>query len=241
MSTVALIGADGAGKSTIGRKLEEMLPARVKYIYMGINPASSNIALPTTRLMVRLKRALGKPTDMPGPPDPDRARPLPKGIVKRAAAGLKAGFRLANLLCEEWFRQVAAWSYQRRGYLVVFDRHFFFDYYAHDVSGESGRLPLARHIHGFVLDRMYPRPDLVILLDAPAEVLFARKAEGTLERVERRRQEYFCVRGEVRRFEIVDASRPADDVAREVAALIRRSFFPMEHMKHESSRTAAER
>jgi thymidylate kinase len=123
-------------------------------------------------------------------------------------------------MAEEWFRQGLVWYYQRRGHIVLFDRHFFSDYYAHDIAGNGARRPLARRIHGFVLDRFYPRPDLVICLDAPAEVLFARKGEGTLALLERRRQEYLHLRDVVKHFATVDATQSEDEVAREVADLI---------------------
>src|SRR5690606_16626163 len=48
--TVALIGPDGAGKSTISRKVVEMLDIPAKYLYMGVNLEASNLMLPTTRL-----------------------------------------------------------------------------------------------------------------------------------------------------------------------------------------------
>jgi GTPase SAR1 family protein len=50
MFTVALIGGDGAGKTTIANRLVEDLPFRVKYLYMGFSTISSNAALPTTKL-----------------------------------------------------------------------------------------------------------------------------------------------------------------------------------------------
>ena len=56
MTVIAIIGADGAGKSTVARALEASLPFRTKYIYMGSNIESSNIALPTSRLILYLKR-----------------------------------------------------------------------------------------------------------------------------------------------------------------------------------------
>jgi thymidylate kinase len=60
----------------------------------------------------------------------------------------------------------------------------------------------------------------VIYLDAPAEVLFARKGEGGLELLERRRQDYLNLRNLVDHFAIVDASLPEDDVARAVTEMI---------------------
>lgn len=222
MATVALIGADGAGKTTIGRRLEEAGVLPIKYLYMGVNPQASNHMLPTTRLVLKIKRLLGRETHTGGPPDPARRRPPPSGLPKRTLHAVRSGLRTANRLCEEWFRQIVAWYYQLRGYVVLFDRHFYSDYYAHDISGESAHRPLSRRIHGFVLERLYPKPDLVILLDAPADVLFARKGEGTVELVENRRQEYFRLREHVRCFAVVNADRPLDEVTREVTETIQR-------------------
>jgi hypothetical protein len=187
---------------------------------MGVNLDSSNVMLPTTRLVKVLKRALGAPPDVAGPPDPTRVKPPPRGLVKRTLAGVKSALRLVYQLSEEWFRQGLTWYYQRRGYIVLFDRHYFSDYYAYDIAHSPKGQPLARRIHGFVLQRLYPRPDLVIYLDAPAEVLFQRKGEGTLDALERRRQEYLQMRDLVRHFVVVDASLPVEEVGRTVAGVI---------------------
>ena len=221
MFTVALIGPDGAGKTTIGRRLEHTLTLPVRYVYMGVNLESSNLMLPTTRLILELKRLRGKRPDMAGPSNRTRVKPQPKGVLKRTAAGLKAWSRLAVQVSEEWFRQGLAWYYQRRGYIVLFDRHFFSDYYAYDIAGSGKGRPLSSRVHGYLLGHVYPQPDLVIFLDAPAEVLFARKGEATPEWLESRRQEYLQLRNLVKHFSVVDASQPQDDVARDVAQLIR--------------------
>jgi thymidylate kinase len=219
MFTVALIGADGAGKTTIGRRLEHCLPLPVKYVYMGINFDASNHMLPTTRLLHALRRLWGAKTDH-GPPDPKRTRPVPRGPLRRAAASVRASLRLVIRLSEEWFRQGLSWYYQCRGNIVLFDRHFFSDFYAHDIARNGSPRPLSRRIHGFLLEHVYPKPDLVILLDAPPEILFARKGEGTLQTLENRRQEYLRMRSLVKHFSIVDASRPQDEVVRAVTGVI---------------------
>ena len=221
MFTVALIGPDGAGKTTIGRRIEHTLPLPVKYVYMGVNLDSSNHMLPTTRLLKAIKRARGAAPDVAGPPDPNRVRTRPKGFVKHTLAGLKSGLRMTNRIGEEWFLQALAWYYQRRGNIVLFDRHFFSDYYAYDIANQRADRRLSDRIHGFILNRVYPKPDLVIYLDAPAEVLFARKGEGTIEALERRRQEYMSLQGVVKHFALVDATQPQEVVAREVTNLIR--------------------
>lgn len=219
--TVALIGPDGAGKSTIGRKLELISPLPVKYIYMGVNLESSNLVLPTTRLVLEYKRAHGRRPDMATRPrNIYRIRPRPHGFLKRLVASLRAALRLVNLTAEEWFRQFIVWYYTFRGYSVILDRHFYFDYYAHDIANDDPNRSLNSRIHGFMLKKLYPKPDFVIFLDAPTEVLFARKPEGTLEACERRRQEYLLLREVVKTWAVVDVSQPVEKVVNEVSELI---------------------
>lgn len=217
--TVALIGLDGAGKTTVGRRLEQTFPLPIKYIYMGVNADASNVLLPTTRMIYAVKRARGL-RSAGGPPDPGSTQGRPKVGVRRLLAGGRSLLLLANRLTEEWFRQAVAWYYLARGNIVVFDRHFYSDYYAYDIAVGPKERPLSRRLHGFVLNRMYPKPDLVILLDAPAEVLWERKREGTLESLVRRRKEYLHLREILSDIEIVDASQPEETVVREVARLI---------------------
>lgn len=221
MFTVALIGPDGAGKTTIGRQVERTLPLPVKYLYMGVNADSSNHLLPTTRALRALKRLCGIPPDPPGPPDPKRpARPTPRGRARRVLSRLKTTLTFTNHVCEEWFRQGLAWYYSHRGQIVLFDRHFFSDFYANDIAATNQRRPLRRRIHGWMLRYLYPRPDLIIYLEAPAAVMLARKGEGTLESIERLHQQYLLMRGQVKHFVTVDASQPVDAVARDVTAQI---------------------
>ena len=103
---------------------------------------------------------------------------------------------------------------------MLVDRHFLFDYYFHDVVDAGGYRPLSSRLHGFLLKRFYPRPDLVICLDAPAAVLYARKGEGTVAAIEQRRQEYLQLRNLVAHFEIVDATQPEVVVAQQVTQLV---------------------
>ena len=220
MFTVAVIGPDGAGKSTITRRLLQELPLPVRYVYMGVNLESSNLVLPTTRLILEIKRLRGGRPDMAGPPDPTRVKALPRHPLKRAFKELKTSLRLANLIAEEWFRQLVVWYYHRRGVIVLSDRHFFCDYYAHDIATDRSQLPLARRLHGFLLDRFYPRPDLLICLDAAPEILFARKGEGTPALLESRRQEYLQLEDVVPCFIRVDAGQPVEEVTRQAAAWI---------------------
>lgn len=217
--TVALIGPDGAGKTTVGRRLERALPLPIKYIYMGVNIEASNVALPTTRMLDALRRARGAPS-AGGPPDASKRKPRSKSAPKRFLRETKSVLSLTNRLAEEWYRQARAWYYLSRGRIVLFDRHFFSDYYAHDISLDAGERSFSRRVHGFMLKRLYPRPDLVILLDAPPELLWKRKQEGTLEALTRRREEYLRLREIVEDIAIVDATQPEETVFNEVSRLI---------------------
>ena len=211
MFTVAVIGADGAGKSTVCRKLEKTLSIPVKYVYMGVNLEASKLMLPTTRLVLELKRLRGKRPDSALSSSSNSSS---DSLGKR----LKAIPRMVYWISEEWFRQIVIWYYQLRGNIVLFDRHFYADYYAYDIAPKD--IPLPRRIHGWMLDKLYPKPDLFIMLDAPVDVLFARKGEGTLEFLEDRRQQYLQLQELVPHFEIVDASQPQEAVIEQVAALI---------------------
>jgi thymidylate kinase len=217
--SVALVGPDGAGKSTISARLRQAaLPAPVTTIYMGVNLEASSVMLPTTRLLLAAKRARGGRPDLVASSlrdveDDDRTAPAGRRSALRSSA------RMAVWMTEEWFRQLLALGQGLRGRIVVFDRHFFLDYYHADVDSAGRRGP-AQRLHGWMLRRMYPRPDLVIMLDAPAEVLHARKPEATVAWLERRRQQYLELAPLVPQFVVVDVDRPLDAAVSEVVTAI---------------------
>jgi len=218
--SVAIIGPDGAGKTTICRRALETLSLPTRYVYMGINPDASNHMLVTTRLLHALKRALGAPPDTAGPPDRNRDERPPRNPLRRLFRAVKRVFTMTNRIADEWYRQSVVWFYEWRGNIILFDRHFLFDFISYDAPLQGSWRPLSRRIHGYMLVHLYPRPDVVVCLDAPGEVLFARKGEGTPERLEERRHEYRKMATLVEHFVLVDATLPEDTVLAQVCDAI---------------------
>jgi hypothetical protein len=186
---------------------------------MGVNWDASEHLLPTTRLVQRIWRGRGRRPAAGGRRRAPASVAGARSRSRRLAHASWSCVSVLNRLAEEWYRQILAWSYVRRGVIVIYDRHFHTDYRAHDFAVTYERT-LDRRLHGFLLSRVYPKPDLVIYLDAPPEVLFARKGEGTLESLERRRSEYLDLAAQTPRFVVVDAARPLTEVTDDVLSAI---------------------
>ncbi|MEP6665795.1 MAG: hypothetical protein ABJA81_05045 [Nocardioidaceae bacterium] len=226
--SVALVGADGAGKSTVSRLLEQAdLPMPVKTIYMGVNLEASSLMLPTTRLLLAAKRARGGRPDLVASSLTRQPPSSTMDQVRTWRRSIKDSVRLTVWMFEEWLRQLVATIHRARGYIVVFDRHFFADYYHTDIVTQgAGHGPFGR-LHGWMLQNAYPKPDLVICLDAPAEVLFLRKHEASVEWLEQRRQQYLRLADVIPAFAVVDADRPLDAVLAHTVECIRTHWKAM--------------
>jgi thymidylate kinase len=220
--TVALVGPDGVGKTTIARRLEREFPLPLKYLYMGDNVDSSNVMLPTTRWWKRRQKRRGLRPEAPrahGAPEVPRKQRTSWRTPLRAA---RKSLGFVNRLLEESYRESVAAKYYRRGTIVLFDRHFVLDYYHFDVDPRAGRPSLKRRLHGLFLRRISRQPDLVICLDAPGEVVFRRKGEFSPEFLEMRRHQYREFEHLVDQFELVDANRELDLVVHDVTQAILR-------------------
>ena len=220
MVTIAVIGPDGAGKSTLIEGLLSQLDIPVKYIYMGVNPDAMNVMLPTTRLMEYLKRKTNRSEAdaerrRAAPAGrQDAAKKHPKSPIKRLLAMGKSLFFTINRIAEQWYRVFVAWTYERRGYLILFDRHFFLDYRV-EVYAQHGDNSIFRRILNWQLEHLYPRPNATLYLDAPGEVLFARKGEGTVELLNEKREAYQSLTQDLSNFIVLDATQDAETVLSE--------------------------
>ncbi len=230
MFTVTLIGPDGVGKTTVSKELEESFNLPLKYIYMGMNVEASNIMLPTTRWWETRKKNKG----ITGHVIPhsqkvqneldheDKAldelvrKAETRNLAKKLIRKIRKSVGLGNRILEEWYRQLVSWVYVQRGYIVLFDRHFIYDYYHQDMQVGDKNISLKRRIHGFVLKYTLREPDLLIILDAPGEVVFARKGEFNPEFLEIKRKQYLELQSVAKNSVVVDTTIPLELVVSHV-------------------------
>ena len=212
-TTIALVGQDGAGKSTIARSVVDHLPYDAATVYMGINLEASTVMLPTTRLSLAMKRRRGRRPDMTAHGDEGNRK---TGV----AADLRRMARAVNWIAEEMYRTVLVQRIRRRGAIAIQDRDFYCDYYWSAVSLARERRPLDVRLHGAYLRRWYPKPDLVLLLDAPAEVLHARRPEHDLAQIAQRRAAYLALVDVLPAVQVVSADRPLAEVIEDITQRI---------------------
>jgi thymidylate kinase len=123
--------------------------------------------------------------------------------------------KMAAWLCEEWY----AYMFFERDTLLVCDRYF------HDLLVDPRRYRFGAWLWTARLaGRLMPQPKLWILLDAPADVLQARKQEVEPQETARQCAAYRVFVSGTRCHAIVDASRPLEavieDASRAIAGVV---------------------
>lgn len=215
--SVAIVGPDGSGKTTVARRLLAVFPAPMKYVYMGAALQSANVTLPTSRLLLRLKRRSydkavrdGRHVETGG------ASPHNVEFTKVQTSTIARDLALANLIAEEWYRQLVSWIYRMRGFVVLFDRHVVFEYVPDSTTFHVKTYRLGIRIHLWLVRRCFPRPDLTIFLDAPPELMYERKREWSIEHLRRHRAGLIEQGEKTPNFVRVDAARDLDRVVQDV-------------------------
>ena len=118
------------------------------------------------------------PATLPAPPDAPPASKDPPSPVRETVWILVRWLRT-------WRRLLVAYGKAWRGLVVLCDR-----YPVEVLATRPPRTRLGAPLERFVLGRLLPRPDALVVLDAPGEVLFARKGEHSPEVLDRWRQGY---------------------------------------------------
>jgi thymidylate kinase len=102
-----------------------------------------------------------------------------------------------------------------RGGLVLIDRYYY-DFFVDQRRYRLSVPPFVVRLGHFFLKK----PDLVVLLDAPAEVLQARKQEVPLAETERQRQAYLALVKGLHNGRVVDATQPPEKVGADISGAI---------------------
>ena len=188
---VTVAGPDGVGKSSLVTALE---PAAQGLFRRFARLHGGPSVLPAPGAL------LGRSRDVTVMTEPHRREPS-----GRAGSIARVSYLWLDA-CLAWLPRVA-WP-RRRSTLVVVERGW------DDLSVDPRRY----RVHGIaafvaLLGRLQPRVDLVVVLDAPATVVHARKPELTASEIGRQRAAWRSrAAGDPDRFVVVDASREQEEV-----------------------------
>jgi thymidylate kinase len=184
--SIAILGPDGSGKSSLaGRLVGELAPAFRQVSYQHLKP--------------RLRM----------PPAAAQART----VLDPHAKPLRGRFMSTAKLLHFWTGYVTGGLFgtlpaQIRSTLQIFDRYY------HDILVDprryryGGSPELARKLGCHV-----PQPDIVIILDAPPDILQERKQEVPFAESKRQRMAYLALAREFNCAHVVDAGQPIEQVA----------------------------
>jgi thymidylate kinase len=159
-AVIALLGPDGAGKGSVADALEKELPIAMSRVYLGEG----------------------------GSANPDGgARPgTHVGRARRRPGALREAQHLARKALRScwrvlWPGYARAW----RGEIVIFDRHPM-----EVLAVRPRRTWLGGAVERLLARHLIPWPDAVVVLDAPGDILYARKGEHSPEILEHWRRGY---------------------------------------------------
>ena len=193
---IAFFGLDGVGKSSTIEQAEKQLGAE----FSGVVPFHF--------------RPMFRSRGVDRPPVSDPHGRTPHGVL------LSIG-KLLYWLADCWYGYLIAILPAVRGSeLVIFDRYLsdvLVDPLRYRLSGSSVK------VAKWLLN-LAPRPDLCILLDAPAEVVHTRKHELSLRESKRLRIAYLRMFASQARHHIVNADRPIEEVVGSVNNVIARAL-----------------
>lgn len=202
---VAVLGPDGSGKSAVCSALASASRAELPFSAVAVQHLYER-ALP--RLSELKKgRVRRKPTAPATVHDPHGKRPHNR---------LVSLFSLGYATVDQWLSRL--WlgrSRLGRNMLLVHDR------YMTEIVVDPRRFRFGgpRWLGG-LFGRLTPPLDLVILLDAPPEVLQARKQEVPFEETKRQREAYRALVRQMPNGRIVNADRPVEQVIEDVKRAI---------------------
>jgi thymidylate kinase len=164
---VAVLGPDGAGKSSLSAALATTFPVPTRTIYLGLYGAG---------------------------------------------LGGAGRFGFARRIARLWRGWTVGLWHRLRGRVVVYDRHAF------DALSVAPRGSRKARLRRWAILHAIPDPALVLVLDAPADVLFARKGEHDPASLDEQRRGFLALAARLPTAEVVDSTRDPDAVRRDATA-----------------------
>lgn len=156
--------------------------------------------------------------------------PTTRWLTKANKGSRKPLVRLLNAvnsLVEQAVRYRVGAYHRGFGRLVIFDR-----YHSGSLSLEQRSGRIHKRLQQWMVRRLCPPPDMVVYLDAPAEVLYQRKQEHSPEILEQQRRRYLGLLQGHPQAVVVDAGLEPERVRREVTAVIWRRYA--DHLRKSS-------
>jgi dTMP kinase len=205
---IVLLGVDGTGKSTQAELLTKDAEARGIRTVAVWSRWEPFILRP---IMAAARRASGGDAASSG--DAYERHASFKRRVSRLAAARRAWEWLASV--DHGVRTIPKiLSARRSAELVIADRYY------HDALVDMGANYGSRPPRARGLFRLFPRPDRIIVLDAPEEIVFGRKEDvPSIEYLRERRPLYLELAKE-HGWPVVDATQSREAVHAEVAEIV---------------------
>lgn len=207
--SVCFLSPDGAGKSTVARKVIQLTDG-------AFHGAMSLYWRP------RLLPSMGR-LKFWNPSIESKENPDPHGHPPQFA--VKSLVRFFYYLLDFVFGYIfLVYPAIVRKQLVCFDRYYY-DYF---VDMHRYRMSLPSWIPK-VFSIFVPAPNLVFILSAPPAIMFARKQEILIEELERQHNVYHNLVMRLPNCYLVDTNRPIDDVCNDIVEIILRTKSAQTH------------
>ena len=230
---IALVGADGAGKTTLVSEIEKWLRGRIDVttVYLGSGEGSQGFGPLFRRSMARLVGAYRKryprPNTLPESDDRSVSDTGKKGPL-RSLYDLVIWFEYLSIARDSTKKVKRAESRRREGTVVVADRFpqsqatGIFDGPRMHASPQSSWLQrtMAKREAAFYEDVAEVRPELVVRLRVSLETAHQRKSDHPRAVLETRVNAVSDLSYPGSKVVDVDASRPLDEVLADVKAVV---------------------